>query len=103
MIRGKEDITNQKFNKILLPFYDNTTEYLIKYIIPDYVAFYLANGYSRNCLSDCPIINHINSAIDVFNIQCNVINLIPTIEQILRIKFNLKIKNKSPLIITKFN
>ena len=68
MIKGKEDITDKEFEEILLPFYNNYNEYLIKFVISDTVAFYLANGYSRNCLSDCPLINHINSALDIFNV-----------------------------------
>lgn len=45
MIKGKEDITDKEFEEILLPFYDNYSEYLINYVIPDTIAFYLANGY----------------------------------------------------------
>lgn len=48
MINGKEDITDKEFEKILLPFYDNYNEYMIHYVIPDTIAFYLANGYSRS-------------------------------------------------------
>ena len=66
------DITDKEFEKIYLPFYNNINDYLNNYVIPDLVAFYLANGYSRNCLSDCPLINHINSALDIFNVSCNV-------------------------------
>ena len=102
MIKGKEDITDKEFEEILLPFYNNYNEYLIKFVIPDAVAFYLANGYSRNCLSDCPLRNHINSAIDVFNVRCNVNNLISQIKLILRIKYNLKIVKNNPLKIERF-
>lgn len=91
MIKGKEDITDKEFEEILLPFYNNYNEYLIKFVIPETVAFYLANGYSRNCLSDCPLVNHINSALDIFNVRCNVDELIPQIEFILKIKYNLNI------------
>ena len=97
MIKGKEDITDKEFEEILLPFYNNYNEYLIKFVIPEAVAFYLANGYSRNCLSDCPLINHINSALDIFNVRCNVDELIPKIKQILKIKYNLKIEKDNPL------
>ena len=45
------DITDEEFEKIYLPFYNNVNDYLNKYVIPDLVAFYLANGYSRHCLS----------------------------------------------------
>ena len=97
MINGKEDITDKKFEEILLPFYNNYNEYLIKFVIPEAVAFYLANGYSRNCLSDCPLNNHINSALDIFNVRCNVDELTPKIKQILKIKYNLKIEKDNPL------
>ena len=82
MIKDKEDITDKEFEEILLPFYNNYNEYLIKFVIPDAVAFYLANGYSRNCLSDCPLNNHINSALDIFNVRCSIDNLISEIKQI---------------------
>ena len=101
MIKGKEDITDKEFEEILLPFYNNYNEYLIKFVIPEAVAFYLANGYSRNCLSDCPLINHINSALDIFNVSCNGNELIPEIELILRIKYNLKIIKINPLKLMK--
>lgn len=91
MIKGKEDITDKEFEEILLPFYNNYNEYLIRFVIPDAVAFYLANGYSRNCLSDCPLRNHINSALDIFNVRCNIDKLVPQVKKILRIKYNLKI------------
>ena len=97
MIKGKEDITDKEFEEILLPFYNNYNEYLIKFVIPEAVAFYLANGYSKNCLSDCPLINHINSALDIFNVRCNVDELTPKIKQILKIKYNLKIEKDNPL------
>ncbi len=97
MIKGKEDITDKEFKEILLPFYNNYNEYLIKFVIPDAIAFYLANGYSRNCLSNCPLINHINSALDIFNVSCNGDELIPEIKLILRIKYNLKIIKINPL------
>lgn len=101
MIKGKEDITDKEFEEMLLPFYNNYNEYLIKFIIPDTVAFYLANGYSRNCLSDCPLINHINSALDIFNVSCNIDELIPEIELILKIKYNLEITKNKPLKLMK--
>lgn len=102
MIKGKEDITDKEFEEILLPFYNNYNEYLINFVIPDTIAFYLANGHSRNCLSDCPLRNHINSAIDVFNVRCDIDKLIPQVEQILKIKYNLKIINSNILNLEKY-
>ena len=102
MIKGKEDITDKEFEEILLPFYNNYNEYLIKFLIPEAVAFYLANGHSRNCLSDCPLINHINSALDIFNVRCNINELMTNIKLILEIKYNLEIIKINPLKLIKF-
>lgn len=92
MIKSKEDITDKEFEEILLPFYNNYNAYLINFVIPDTIAFYLANGHSRNFSFDWSLRNHINSAIDVFNldVRCDIDKLIPQIELILRIKYNLK-------------
>jgi len=90
------DITDKEFEKIYLPFYNNINDYLNNYVIPDLVAFYLANAYSRHCLSEC------NSAIDVFNVRCDIDKLIPSIKKILRIKYNLKIVKNNPMILKKY-
>lgn len=65
MIKGKEDITDKEFEEILLPLYNNYNECFINIVIPEAVAFYLANEHRKNCLADCPLINHINSALDI--------------------------------------
>ena len=96
------DITDKEFEKIYLPFYNNINDYLNNYVIPDLVAFYLANAYSRHCLSECNLINHINSAIDVFNVRCDIDKLIPSIKKILRTKYNLKIVKNNPMILKKY-
>ena len=96
------DITDKEFEKAYLSFYNNINDYLNNYVIPDLVAFYLANAYSRHCLSECNLINHINSAIDVFNVRCDIDKLIPSIKKILRIKYNLKIVKNNPMILKKY-
>ena len=79
------DINDKEFKKIYLPFYNNVNDYAI----PDLVAFYLANAYSRHCLSECNLINHIKSAVDIFNCRCDIIRFIPKVKEILKIKYNL--------------
>ena len=95
------DISDEEFERKYLPCIDNFYDYMKKFVIPDAVAFYLANEYDRNCLDECPFINHINSAIDVFNIVLDTGELIDTIEMILKIKYNLKIVNNNPLKLEK--
>lgn len=91
------DITDKEFEETYLPFYNNANDYLNKYVIPD-----LANGYSRHCLSECNLINYINSAIDVFNCKCDINKLISKVKEILRIKYNLIIIKDNPMILKKF-
>ena len=59
------DISDEEFERKYLPCIDNFCDYMKKFVIPDAVAFYLANEYDRDCLDECPLINHINSAIGV--------------------------------------
>lgn len=96
------DITDKEFEKIYLPFYNNVNNYLNNYVIPDVVAFYLANAYSRHCLSECNLINHINSAIDVFNCRCDISRLIPKVKEILKIKYNIVVKNTNLLRLKRY-
>lgn len=82
-------------------FFDSYEAYLISETIPDALAYYLANGYKKDCLSECPLKNHLNSALDSFNISCDIEELIPKIEEKLKLKYNLKIENKEKTKITK--
>jgi len=101
MVRDIAELNDYKFEEIYYPFLKNFNEYIIKYIMPDVIAFYLANGYMRKCLSLNSLNRHIYSAKDVFNIKCDIDKLIPSIEDILRIKYNLKIVNLEPMILKK--
>ena len=94
-------IDDKDFKSNLLSFFNNYSEYIQEFIVPEAVAFYLANGYIRNCLSSCSLKNHINSAIDVFNIECDINKILFEIKRILRIKYNLKIVRNNPLKIEK--
>lgn len=89
MIRENKDITEKEFKEIILPFSNNFDDYITNYIIPDVAAFYLANAQSRKCLANSPLYNHINPAIDLFNVDCNINEIIPRIEKMLKIKYNL--------------
>ena len=50
-------------------FYDNYYQYLITYIVPEVIAFYIASSYFKNVMCNATFIEHYNSAIDVFNID----------------------------------
>ena len=96
------DITDEEFERIYLPVCINYDNYLKEFVIPDVVAFYIADSFYKKVLSKAPLYNHINSAIDVFNVRYDIDKLIPSIKKILRIKYNLKIVNYNPMILKKF-
>ena len=96
------DISDVEFNEKYLPFYNYFEDYMIRYVIPDAVEFYIANSYLRECLVDSKLYNHINSAVDIFNCRCDVDIILPSIEQILNIKYNLKITGRNPLKLEKY-
>ena len=95
------DITEEEYEKIYLPVSINFNNYLKEFIIPHVVSFYIADSFYKKVLSKAPLYNHINSAIDVFNVRCDIDKLIPSIKKILRIKYNLKIVNYNPMILKK--
>lgn len=74
-------------------FFDEYENYILNETIPEVVAHYLAKAYKMNLLSPCPIRNHINSALDIFNIECELESIYSKIENILYEKYNLKIVN----------
>lgn len=96
------DITDEEFEKIYLPVSINYDNYLKEFVIPDVVAFYIADNFYKKVLSRVPLYNHINSAINIFNVRCDIDKFIPPIKKILRIKYNLKVVKDNPMILKKF-
>ena len=96
------DITDEEFERIYLSVCINYDNYLKEFVIPNVVAFYIADNFYKKVLSKASLYNHINSAIDVFNAICDIDKLIPSIKKILRIKYNLRIVKDNPMILKKF-
>ena len=44
------DISDEEFNAILKHFLDNYDEYIESYVIPEVIAYYIANSYYRNAM-----------------------------------------------------
>lgn len=41
------DIIDEKFEYILKPFLDDYDEFVISYIMPEVIAYYIANSYKK--------------------------------------------------------
>ena len=66
-----EDISDEELEKVINPFYDNYHEYIITYVMPEVIAFYIASSFSRNAMWEATFYQHYNSAKDIFNIWKN--------------------------------
>lgn len=52
-----EDISDEELEKVINPFYDNYHEYIITYVMPEVIAYYIANSYYRNSMYSVHLIN----------------------------------------------
>lgn len=94
------NISDEDFKKILMPFNDNYDDFLENYIMPEVIAFYIANSFYRDAMWKGSFKQHYNSASDVINffnedykkVKAKVIKL-------LRIKYALEVTNEEPLIL----
>ena len=93
MILNGKDVSDEEFFNRIVPIDNNFKKYMLSFIIPEAVAFYL-----KDCLCDFPLYNHINSTFDMLCCyQESIDNMIPKIKEILLIKYNLKINENLKL------
>ena len=45
-----EDISSEELEKIINPFYDNYHEFIVSYVMPEVIAYYLDSSYSKNAM-----------------------------------------------------
>ena len=96
------DISNEEFEKLLKPFSDNYNEYLESYIIPEVIAYYIANSYYRHSMYKGSFLQHYNSAKDVINYFGEDSEKVKAeVYKLLRVKYALLITNENPLEIKK--
>ena len=96
------DISNEEFEKLLKPFADNYNEYLESYIMPEVIAYYIANSYYRHSMYKGSFLQHYNLAKDIINyFGENSEKVKAEVYKLLRIKYALLIANENPLEIKK--
>ena len=97
-----EDISDEELEKVINPFYDNYHEYIITYVMPEVIAFYIASSYSRNAMWEATFLQHYNSASDMFNLYDEDYEKTKTeVIKLLRIKYSLEIISEDPLDLKK--
>ena len=93
-----EDISDEECEKIINPFYDNYHTFIEEYVMPEVIAYYLANSFYRNEMLEATFLQHFNSASDMFNlISENYEKIKAEVVKLLRLKYALEIISEDPL------
>ena len=93
-----EDISDEECEKIINPFYDNYHTFIEEYVMPEVIAYYLANSFYRNAMWEATFLQHFNSASDMFNlISENYEKTKDEVVKLLRLKYALEIISEDPL------
>ena len=98
-----EDISDEECEKVIDPFYKNFDEYIIMYVMPEVIAFYIASSFSRNAMWEATFYQHYNSAKDIFNVSDdeNYKSIKTEVIKLLRMKYSLEIISEDPLELKK--
>lgn len=98
-IKNKNNyISDSDFERLIYPHIKMVDEYLETYIIPEFVAFYLASGFFTTSLYEEPFRVHVTSILQTFNHKVsNMKQLKYNIRQLLTKKYGLIIINEKPL------
>ena len=93
-----EDISDEECEKIIDPFYDNYHTFVEEYVMPEVIAYYLANSFYRNAMWEATFLQHFNSASDMFNLVSKNYKKTKTEAiKLLRLKYALEIISEDPL------
>ena len=92
------DITDEEFDNVLRPFVDNYDEFVVSYIMPEVIAYYIANSYYRNAMYEGSFLQHYNSAKDLINLFGEDYEKTKAeVFKLLRVKYALEVINENPL------
>lgn len=95
-------VSDGELDKIINSFYDNYNDFVISYIMPEVIAFYIASSYYRKAMCEATLKQHYNSAKDIFNVSFENYNKVKKeIIKLLRIKYSLEIVSEEPLELKK--
>lgn len=94
-----EDISDEECKKVIDPFYNNFDEYVVTYVMPEVIAFYIASSFYRNAMWEATFYQHYNSAKDIFNVSDDedYDKVKAEVIKLLRMKYSLEIICEDPL------
>lgn len=93
------DISNDEFEAVLKPFLDDYDNFIYSYVMPEIIAYYIANSFNRNSMYSGTFDQHYNSAKDMLNLFGEDYETVKTeVFKLLKIKYALLVINENPLV-----
>lgn len=94
-----EEITDEELFRYGTSHIDMCNAYLEEFVIPDFVAYYIACGYYHSSLWESSFRQHFNSGADVFNLTLSdPRKVMDETIKILKVKYSLKVVNENPVL-----
>lgn len=92
------DISDEEFEAVLKPFLDDYDNFIYSYVIPEIIAYYIANSFNRNSMYSGTFDQHYNSAKDMINLFNEDYETVKAeVFKLLIIKYSLLVVNENPL------
>ena len=92
------DISDDEFEAVLKPFLDDYDNFIYSYIMPEIIAYYIANAFNRNSMYSGTFNQHYNSAKDILNLFNEDYETVKSeVFKLLKTKYVLLVVNKNPL------
>ena len=92
------DISDEEFEQVLKPFLDDYDNFILSYIMPEVIAYYIANSYYRGAMYEGSFLQHYNSAKDLINLFGEDYEQMKAeVFKLLKIKYALIVVNEDPL------
>lgn len=92
------DISDEEFEAILKPFIDDYDNFIYSYVMPEIIAYYIANSFNRNSMYSGTFNHHYNSDKDMLNLFNEDYETVKAkVFKLLKIKYALIVTNEEPL------
>lgn len=88
------DISDNEFEAVLKPFLDDYDNFIYSYVMPEIIAYYIANSFNRNSMYSGTFKQHYNSAKDMLNLFNEDYKIVKTkVFELLKISYIYSFKN----------
>ena len=92
------DISDDEFEAVLKPFFDDYDNFIYSYVMPEIIAYYIANAFNRNSMYSGTFNQHYNSAKDILNLFNEDYETVKAeVFKLLKVKYALIVTNEEPL------